>query len=144
MDVEREDHYNKNLLECSVPIYTFSTPKGTNNFFVIHVMKHFWGNLLSSKFPFTMLLETYEEIRCSEKKIGKKYPKHIFKHHFRLLCELIEHYGYQFLNVNNGSVTFIFFSAGLAINTYWLPVIIPVGLAGNILSLIIMLQPNNR
>ena len=30
------------------------------------------------------------------------------------------------------------------INIYWFPVLIPIGLAGNILSLLVMIKPNNR
>ncbi len=36
------------------------------------------------------------------------------------------------------------YQAGLAIHRFWLPIIIPIGLAGNILSFLVMARPENR
>ena len=40
--------------------------------------------------------------------------------------------------------TYTIFKVSIFISIYWFPVLIPVGLIGNILSFIVMIQPNNR
>ena len=40
--------------------------------------------------------------------------------------------------------TFTLFKIANFINTYWFPVLVPIGLIGNILSFIVMIKPNNR
>ena len=40
--------------------------------------------------------------------------------------------------------SFIIFKIGIFISDYWFPVFIPIGLAGNTLSFLVMIKPNNR
>ena len=40
--------------------------------------------------------------------------------------------------------SFTLFKIANFINTYWFPVLIPIGLTGNSLSFIVMIKPNNR
>ena len=40
--------------------------------------------------------------------------------------------------------TYTTFKIANFINTYWFPVLVPIGLIGNTLSFMVMIQPNNR
>ena len=40
--------------------------------------------------------------------------------------------------------TYVTFDIATTLNVYWFPILVPIGLVGNTLSLLVMIKPNNR
>ena len=65
-------------------------------------------------------------------------------HDFSKITEVNESSLFEEYDMTKAASTFLSYKIGLYINTYYLPVIIAVGLLGNSLSFAVMIQKHNR